>query len=117
MKIIKHVLLISIAVFAASYFVEGVVVNPFWVSLIAGAVLTVINFLVKPIIKILTLPINIITLGLFSIVINAGIFWFIGNGDLIKGFSVNGWEPALYGSIIVSVITWLGDKIFGSKED
>lgn len=117
MKLIKHTILISIAVFASSYFVDGVTINPFWVMFIVGAVLTVINFFIKPIIKILTLPINIITLGLFSIVINAAIFWFVGNGDLIKGFSVNGWESALYGSLIVSILTWIGDKMFGSKED
>src|SRR5574343_195886 len=117
MKLIKHILLISVAVYGASYFVDGVSVNPIWVSLIVGAVLTVINFVVQPIIKILTLPINIVTLGLFSIVINAAIFWFVGNSDLIKGFAVNGWKAALYGSIIVSVVTWIGDKIFGSRDD
>lgn len=117
MKIIKHVLLLSIAVFAASYFIQGVSVSPIWTALIVGAVLTVINFVVKPIIKILTLPINILTLGLFSIVINAGIFWFIGNDNFIKGFSVDSWQAALYGSILISVINWLGNKIFGSNDD
>ncbi len=117
MRIIKQVILLSIAVFAASYFIQGVHINPIWTALIVGAVLAVINFTVKPIIKILTLPINIITLGLFSIVINAAIFWFIGTGAFIKGFTIDNWQAALYGSLLISVIHWLGEKMFGSNED
>lgn len=117
MKIIKHVLLLSVAVFVASYFIQGVHINPIWTALIVGAVLAVINFTVKPIIKILTLPINIITLGLFSIVINAAIFWFIGAGNFIKGFGIDNWQAAFYGSLIISVVSWIGEKMFGSNDD
>lgn len=117
MGLIKHILLLSVAVFASAYFIQGVNVNPIWVALIVGAVMTLINFIIKPIIKIFTLPINILTFGLFSIVINAAIFWFVGNSNLIKGFSIDNWQAALYGSLVVSVVSWIGNKLFFKKDD
>jgi putative membrane protein len=117
MRIIKQVILLSIAVFAASYFIQGVHINPIWTALIVGAVLTVINFVVKPIIRILTLPINILTLGLFSVAVNVAIFWFIGTGNFIKGFVIDNWQAALYGSIIISVVSWIGERVLGSNDD
>jgi putative membrane protein len=117
MKIIKHALLLSIAVYVAAYFIDGIHLYPAYVALVVGCVLTVINFTVKPIIKVLTLPINIITLGLFAVVVNATIFWFIGKGDLINGFKIDSWKFALYGSLIISVINRLGEKMFKSNDD
>ena len=117
MKIIKHILLLSVAVLAASYFVNGININPIWIALVVGVVLAIINLVIKPIIKILTLLINILILGLFSIVINVAIFWFVGNSNLIKGFSIDTWQAALYGSIIIAIVSWLGERIFGSNDD
>ncbi|MGI9118371.1 MAG: phage holin family protein [Minisyncoccia bacterium] len=111
MKLILHIALLSAGVYGAAYFIPATIhVNPWYITLIVGACLTVINMVVKPIINILTLPINIITLGLFSIVINGAIFFYLGSG-LVRGFTVDTWMAALYGSIIVSVINWLGTKI------
>jgi putative membrane protein len=66
---------------------------------------------VKPIIKVLTLPINILTLGLFSLFINGAIFWYLGSG-LIRGFSVRNFTAAFVGAIVVSIINWILVKIF-----
>ncbi len=111
MKLILHILLLSAGVYGAAHFIPATIhVNPWYIAIIVGACLTVINMVVKPIITILTLPINILTLGLFSIVINGAIFFFLGSG-VIQGFNVDTWMAALYGSIIVSVINWLGTKI------
>ncbi len=113
MKLILHILLLSAGVYGAAYFIPaGIHVNPWYIALIVGACLTVINMVVKPIINILTLPINILTLGLFSIAINGAIFFFLGSG-IVRGFAVDTLIYALYGSIIVSVINWLGTKILG----
>lgn len=110
MKIILHWILISISVFATSKIVKGVSVDPIWVSLVVGACLTLFNMFIKPIVNILTLPINAITLGLFSLVINGALFWYLGT--LIKGFSTEGFYAAFVGALLVSVINWLLKKVF-----
>ena len=109
MKIIWHWLILSLAVLATAKFINGISVNPMWVVLIVGACLTIFNMFIKPIITILTLPLTIITLGLFSLVINGLLFWFLGT--VVKGFSVANFTAAFFGALIVSIISWLATKI------
>lgn len=110
MKIILHWIILSVAVYATTFIVSGISINPLWVALIVGACLTLFNMFIKPIIKILTLPINIITLGLFSLVINGAIFWYLGT--LVKGFEVTTFTAAFIGALLVSIINWILNKIF-----
>ena len=110
MKIILHWILLSIAVFLTTKIISGISVDPLWVALIVGACLTLFNMFVKPIVSILTLPINIVTLGIFSLVINGAIFWYLGT--VVKGFQVDSFYAAFIGALIVSVINWLLKKIF-----
>jgi len=110
MKIILHWILISLAVFATTFIISGISVDPIWVSLIVGACLTLFNMIIKPIINILTLPINILTLGLFSLVINGILFWYLGT--LIDGFNVTTYTAAFVGALLVSVINWILKKVF-----
>lgn len=110
MKIILHWLLISVAVFVTTKIIDGVVVSPIWVALVVGACLTLFNMFIKPIVNVLTLPINAITLGLFSLVINGALFWYLGT--LIKGFTVDGFYAAFVGALLVSIINWLLKKVF-----
>jgi putative membrane protein len=111
MRIIFHWIVISAAVWATTLLVGGVTVFPVWVALIVGACLTLVNMFLKPIINILTLPLNILTLGLFSLVINGAIFWYLGTG-IIKGFSVVGFTAAFVGALLVSVLNWIITKLF-----
>lgn len=112
MRIIAHWLILSFAVWFTTR-IEiiggGVSVDPVWVALIVGACLTLFNMFLKPIIHILTLPINILTLGLFSIIINGFVFWYLGT--IVKGFEVKTFSAALVGSILVSLINWLVYKV------
>jgi putative membrane protein len=110
MKIILHWILISIAVFVTTLIIGGIKVDPIWVALIVGACLTLFNMFIKPIINILTLPINIITLGLFSLVINGVLFWYLGT--LIKGFEVTTFTAAFVGALLVSILNWVLKKVF-----
>lgn len=112
MKIILHWVALSIAVFITTQItlIKGLNVSPIWIVLIVGACLTLINMFIKPIIKILTLPINILTLGLFSLVINGLIFWYLGSG-IIKGFFVDGFAPAFWGALVISILNWIITKI------
>ncbi len=115
MKIIFHWLILALAVLAAAYFIPGIVVASFWpVAVIVAAILGFINTVIKPIVKILTLPINILTLGLFSLVINGLFFWFIGQG-MVKGFVIHTFMAAFWGAILISVINWFGGRFL--KED
>jgi len=110
MKIILHWILISTAVYVTTFLVSGITVNPIWVALIVGACLTLFNMFIKPIVNILTLPINIITLGLFSLVINAILFWYLGT--FIQGFRVDTFFAAFVGALLVSLINWVLKKVF-----
>ena len=109
MKILLHWLVLTLAVLASQYVVPGIHVDTFLTAVIVAAILAFINTIVKPIIGILTLPINILTLGLFSVVLNALFFWFVAY--LISGFSVSGFQAALLGSLIVSILNWLANHV------
>ncbi|MDD3085985.1 MAG: phage holin family protein [Candidatus ainarchaeum sp.] len=110
MKIILNWVLISVSVFVTTKIISGIVVDPIWVALVVGACLTLFNMFIKPIIKVLTLPLNILTLGLFSLVINSVLFWYLGT--FIKGFEVSTFTAAFVGALVVSVINWLFSKVF-----
>jgi putative membrane protein len=109
MKIILHWIILSLAVWLTTQVVSGVVVNPLWVAFIVGACLTLINMFIKPILNLLTLPLNIVTLGLFSLVLNGLLFWFLGT--VINGFTVNSFGAAFIGALLVSIINWLLSKV------
>jgi len=110
MKIILNWILISVSVFVTTKIISGIVVDPIWVALVVGACLTLFNMFIKPIIKVLTLPLNILTLGLFSLVVNSVLFWYLGT--FIKGFEVSTFTAAFVGALVVSVINWLFSKVF-----
>jgi len=110
MRIILHWILISIAVLTTTFIIDGITVEPLYVALIVGACLTLFNMFIKPIVNILTLPINVITLGLFSLVINGILFWYLGT--LIKGFEVTTFSAAFVGALLVSILNWFLKKVF-----
>lgn len=110
MKIILHWVLLSVSVWLASQLIEGVGVDPVWVALVVGAALTLFNMFIKPIIKVLTLPINLITLGLFSLVINGAVFWYLGT--IVNGFTVATFWAAFISSLLVSILNWMLSKVF-----
>ena len=109
MRIILHWLILSVAVWATTEIISGVTVDPIWVALIIGACLTLFNMFLKPVINILTLPINVLTLGLFSLVINGLLFWYLGT--IVRGFSVTTFTAAFIGALLVSVLNWVITKV------
>jgi len=106
LKITTRLLIIVLSILFAAYIVPGIVVTGFYTALITAVILGFINLIVRPILIILTLPITIISLGLFIFVINALLFWFVAS--FIDGFYVEGFVPALLGALIVSVFSWVG---------
>ncbi len=113
MKIIVHWLILTLAVLATPYIVSGIHVSGFLAAILVAAILGFINTVVKPIVTLLTLPINIITLGLFSLVINGVILWFVAT--LVAGFTVDSITAAIWGALIISILNWILNKAFGDK--
>ena len=102
MKLILNWILSACALLAVAHLYAGVTVTSFTSALIAAAVLGLLNAVVRPILVLLTLPVTVITLGLFLFVINALMFWVAAS--LLTGFEVSGFVAALIGSLIYSVL-------------
>ncbi|WP_076521895.1 MULTISPECIES: phage holin family protein [unclassified Achromobacter] len=109
MTLILVWILNAVALLAVAYLLPGITVASFGSALIAALVLGLVNMLVKPVLVLLTLPITIVTLGLFLIVINALLFWFVGS--VLKGFQVNGFWWAVGGAVLYSIISGLLTKL------
>jgi len=98
-------LALAVAVMAAAYVIEGIHISGFVTALFAALTLGILNALFRPILLILTLPINVLTLGLFTFVINAMLL--LMTSGLIGGLVVTGFGSALLGSLIISSVSWL----------
>ena len=109
MKLLIHWLILAIAVFVTPYIVSGITVNGILTAIIVAAILGFINMTIKPIIKILTLPLTIITLGLFSLVLNAIFFWLVAT--VVPGFHITSFVAAFWGALVVSIINWIVNKV------
>ena len=109
MKLLFRFLINVVALLAIARFVSGVEVRGIYTAIIVVIVLGLINALIRPVIILLTLPINVVTLGLFVFVINALLFWFVGT--MVKGFYVSGFWAAFTGACILSVVSWLANWI------
>ena len=92
------------ALFALPYLMDSVHVDSFTAALFAALILGLINTLIKPILILLTLPVTVLTLGLFILVINGLMFWLVAN--FVKGISVAGFSSAIIAALLYSVISW-----------
>jgi putative membrane protein len=101
------------ALLLVAYLYPGVHVEGFAAALVAALVLGLVNAVIRPILVILTLPVTILTLGLFIFVINALLFWLVAN--IVGGFQVTGFVGALVGSLLYSVITLLTSWLLFKK--
>jgi putative membrane protein len=104
MRLLLVWILNAIALLGVAYIYPGVQVEDWKSAAIAALVLGLVNTLVKPILVLLTLPVTILTLGLFLVVLNALLFW--GVAEILPGFNVNGFWAAVLGAILYSVIGW-----------
>jgi len=98
-------LILTAAITLASYLIEGIRVSGFLSALFTAAVLGILNVFFRPVLLILTLPINIMTLGLFTFIINA-VLLKMASG-IISGFQVHGFWSAVLGSLVISAVNWL----------
>jgi putative membrane protein len=105
MSILVRILVSAVVAFSLSYILRGIHIDSFWTALVLAVVLAVLNAIVKPILIILTLPITILTFGLFLFVINACIILLAGK--FVGGFRVDGFWWALLFSLLLSIVTSL----------
>jgi putative membrane protein len=107
---IKTLFINSIVIFFGSYLLSGVTLKNYWTALGVAIVLSILNLFIRPFIVLLTLPLNIITLGLFTLVINA---WILILADkLVDGFKLEGFGWAVLFSVFISVLNSLMFVIF-----
>lgn len=106
-------LLNALALLAVTYLMPSIQIASFGSALIAALVLGLVNTLVRPILVILTLPVTLLTLGLFLFVINGLLFWAVGS--MLDGFAVGGFWSGVLGAILYSLISWLLAAILQPK--
>jgi putative membrane protein len=104
MRLLLTWLINALALLALPYLFTSIHVEGFGTALVAALVLGLINTLIRPVLVLLTLPVTLLTLGLFIFVINGLLFWFVGS--FVKGFTVEGFWTAVFGAIVYSVISW-----------
>lgn len=113
MSIFLRWLISAASVYAAAYIVPGVRVANAWTAFIAALVIGLVNALVRPILLLLTLPVNILTLGLFTLVINALMFWLAST--VVKGFDVVDFRAAFLGALVFWLVSWFVNHLFQTK--
>jgi len=104
MRLLLTWLVNAVALLALPYLFTSIHVEGFTTALVAALVLGLINTLIRPVLVILTLPVTLVTLGLFIFVINGLLFWFVGS--FIEGFRVDGFWAGVFGAIVYSIISW-----------
>jgi putative membrane protein len=102
--------LAALGLWLATVLVAGVHIASPGTLVLAALLLGVCNALVRPVLVLLTLPITVVTLGLFLLVVNAAVLGLVA--WLVPGFSVAGFLPALLGSVIISITGWIGSMLF-----
>lgn len=104
MRLLIVWLINTIALFVLPYLMSSITVSSFGTALLAALVLGLINAMIKPVLVLLTLPVTILTLGLFIFIINGLMFWFVSS--MVSGFHVAGFWAAVGGALLYSIISW-----------
>ncbi len=94
----------TVALLVLPYLMTSIQISGFWTALIAALVLGLINALIQPAFVLLTLPVTLISMGLFILVINGLLFWLVSK--MVDGFHVNGFLSAVGGALLYSMISW-----------
>jgi putative membrane protein len=103
MRLLLVWLIDALSLLAVAYLLPSVSISGFYAALITALVLGLLNALIRPLLVLVTLPITVLTLGLFTLVINALLFWFVAS--FVDGFEVTGFWSAFWGALLYSVIS------------
>lgn len=106
MFFIFRLLINMIAILIIAYLFPSLIwVDSFWAALVSAFILGVVNAVIKPVLIFFTLPLTILTLGIFLLVINGLMLWLVS--ALVRGFHVEGFWGAVLGSILISIVSWI----------
>jgi putative membrane protein len=113
MFFIVRLIINMVAILIISYLFPGLIwVDSFWAALVTAFLLGVVNAIIRPILVLLTLPLTLVTLGLFLVVINGLMLWLVS--ALVRGFHVSGFWGAVLGSILISIVSWILSRFLPS---
>ena len=109
MRFLFRLLINVVAILIIAYIAPSLIrVNGFLAALIAAILLGIVNTIIRPILVILTFPLTLLSFGLFLLVINGLMLWLVS--ALVSGFHVSGFWGALFGSILISIVSWILSK-------
>lgn len=109
MHLLIRWLIYAVAIMLLTYVVPGISVRNFYSALIAALILGLVNAVIRPLLVLLTLPVNILTLGLFTFVINALMLWLVSS--IVKGFDIKNFVAAFLGALVLWVVSWLTNAL------
>jgi len=101
------------ALFLAAHVVEGIEITGFLPALAGALILGILNTFIRPVVLILTLPLNVLTLGLLTFIINGLMLKIVAS--ILKGFEVQGFWPAFWGALIISTVSWIMNIFINSR--
>ncbi|QIA26275.1 phage holin family protein [Thermaerobacter sp. PB12/4term] len=113
MNLLLRWLISAGSILLVAWLLEGIDVTGPGAALVAALVLGLVNAVIRPVVLFLTMPIGCVTLGLFTFVVNALMFWLVG--AVVDGFEVRGFVPALIGSLLVSVISTVASRLWADR--
>jgi putative membrane protein len=105
MGFLLRIVVNTLAIMLAASILPGIRVEGVVPALVGGLLLGLVNAVVRPVLIVLTLPITLLTLGLFLLVLNGLCFWLVAS--LVRGFSVAGFWPAFFGALLVTIVSWI----------
>jgi len=114
MRLLLIWLINALSLLAVAWLIPSVSVDSFYAALVTALLLAVVNTVIRPLLVLVTLPINILTLGLFTFVINGLLFWFVAS--FVQGFRVAGFWSAFWGALLYSVISTLASWLLVPRE-
>jgi putative membrane protein len=114
MRLLITWLVNAVALLALPYVFTSIHVDTFVTALVAALVLGLVNTLIRPVLVLLTLPVTLLTLGLFIFVINGLLFWFAGS--FVPGFRVDGFWAGFFGAIVYSIVSWVLSSLILSRK-
>ncbi|MEO8506886.1 MAG: phage holin family protein [Betaproteobacteria bacterium] len=115
MRLILVWIINALALLALPYIFQSITIDSFVTALIVAVVLGLVNTLIRPVLVLLTLPVTVLTLGLFIFVINGLLFWAVGS--FMPGFHVAGFWSGVFGAIVYSLISWALASLLPARKD
>lgn len=114
MRLMLHWLVNALMLLLVAYLFPSISLNGLLPALFTALLLGLVNTLIRPVLLVLTLPITILTLGLFTLVINGLLFWFVS--ALVPGFHVAGFWSAFWGALVYSMLSWAASALFVERD-